>query len=591
MQKNMATPITNIGLGDIQTEFGGTPETSLSEYYRNLEYVPVTQEKSAHHPVIIPEAPQIVGGGGINPEISLGMFRGLSKKFKHTFNITADRFTSFNLRNELIAVGWSDTTIPVDVTINISAGIYVVSNTVTSPSINASDVFPPSSLLTINNNGYIYGRGGKGGKGGIYPSTPGENGEDGGNAIETSLRTNITNNGVIAGGGGGGGGSSGFAAIALLPSNSSGDSPSLHAAPVTIYGISGGGGAPFGAAGIQQTVRSAQLEATYGTFISQPTTLAATGAGLETVGVRGATDWPAVPFSTSQFYFYPGIYVQAGNGALPGSSGQYGTNIEVQGPKLISNGWIDSNGTTDRSVDGNGILAGTADALEYGFTTGGMGGMPGFGIVGGANVTWTKIGKLKGQVDSFGKFKTSSLSNLFPSTTRSVTKITGTRPAPPQPYYWYAGRTQTTTQFGQALGWSTVYGDEFYSYSSITEGVNRNPPYTKLYNGSPTGTISYSCIVELQNPANLSLVGICDDALMSTVYVDGMYQSISGNAQLLKNQVGATWNLSVSAGIHVITIQIQDYGGNFSGHMFNIRVTAGQFNEVIVRPDEWYVTP
>lgn len=576
----MATPITNIGMGDIQTEFGGTPETSLSEYYRNLSYVPVTQTKSDHHPVIIPEAPQIVGGGGgINPEISIGMFRGLSKKFKHTFNITADRFTTFNLKNELTAVGWSDTTVPVDVTINISAGVYVVSNSVTTPTIDAGDVFPASSSLVINNNGYIFGRGGNGGQGGIYPHTPGANGQNGGDAVKISLRTTITNNGVISGGGGGGGGSSGMATFSYMQSNSSGDGPGYHAAPVTIHGISGGGGAPFGAAGPVQTVRSAILDhVTYGTFVPQPTTYPASSAGLETIGVRGYTNLSRP-------------HVQAGNGAIPGSSGQYGTNIEPQGPKLTSNGWEDANGVIDRPTDGLGLPIGMFDAVDFGFTTGGLGGLPGYGIVGGINVTWNKIGKLKGRIDSFGKFKTKSLTGFFSSETRSVTKISGNRPPPPQPYYWGIGLTQTTTTFGQSRGWSTVYGDEFYSYSSITEGVNMNPPYTKIYNGSPSGTIMYSCIVELVSPANLSLVGIADDILLSTVYVDGVYQSISGNGQVLKNQVGTTWNLSVPAGIRVITIQIQDYGGNFSGHMFNLKITSGQFGQVVVNPDEWYVTP
>jgi len=212
----MATPITNIGLGDIQTEFGGTPETSLTEYYRKGTYVPETQEKSEHHPVIMPLAPVFVDGGdgpgsftGFS-EISIGMFRGLSKKFKHTFNITSDRFTTFNLKNELTAVGWNDTSIPVDVTINISSGVYVVSNSVNIPAIDASDVFPNRSLLTINNAGYIFGRGGNGGQGGIYPNTPGANGQDGGTAINVNLRTKIFNHNAISGGGGGGGGSSGY---------------------------------------------------------------------------------------------------------------------------------------------------------------------------------------------------------------------------------------------------------------------------------------------------------------------------------------------------------------------------------------------
>ncbi len=232
----MPVPVNHVGMSDIQTEYGGSSEISLTEYYRGDQYVPINQLKSIHTNKEIP-----LVSGGRTQEISIGMFRGTAKQFEWVFNITQDRYTTFNLYNELVAVGW-DENVPVKVTINVYSGVYVVSQNTTTPTIDASMTFPQGSELLLNNYGNIYGRGGKGGTGGRYPDTNGGTGENGGTAFHTSIRTKILNTGTIAGGGGGGGGSAGVFRLEIQEDQ-------YNAYKIGFYGAGGGGGQPFGQTG------------------------------------------------------------------------------------------------------------------------------------------------------------------------------------------------------------------------------------------------------------------------------------------------------------------------------------------------------
>jgi hypothetical protein len=118
----MTVPVNHVGMRNIQDEFGGSSSDgiSISEYYRGGSYVPLNQLPSIHSTGPIP-----LLSGGVGKTISIGMFRGTAKFFQWTFNITQDRFNTFNLYNELGAVGW-DGSIPIEVTINISTGVYIV---------------------------------------------------------------------------------------------------------------------------------------------------------------------------------------------------------------------------------------------------------------------------------------------------------------------------------------------------------------------------------------------------------------------------------------------------------------------------------
>ena len=65
----MTTPTTNIGLGNIQTEFGGSSPISLSEYYCGGANVNISQVKS-------PVDSEFISTSGT---IRIGMFRNLGK--------------------------------------------------------------------------------------------------------------------------------------------------------------------------------------------------------------------------------------------------------------------------------------------------------------------------------------------------------------------------------------------------------------------------------------------------------------------------------------------------------------------------------
>ena len=62
----MAVPTTNVSLGSIQTEFGGSAPTSINEYYRGGTYVPIGTTSS-------------YGTIPTSGQIDFGVFRGTSK--------------------------------------------------------------------------------------------------------------------------------------------------------------------------------------------------------------------------------------------------------------------------------------------------------------------------------------------------------------------------------------------------------------------------------------------------------------------------------------------------------------------------------
>ena len=148
-------------------------------------------------------------------------------------SVTTNNITK-SIHNRAIALGW-DGVHPVNYELTILVYTYVLG----TPGARATsgknsleidrNQFPAGSVITINNYGYIYGGGGGGGSSGYYPSSWVYDGVgNGGDAITisssgNSIEININNIGSLAGGGGGG---------------------------ETMYGgVSGGGGAPYGAAG------------------------------------------------------------------------------------------------------------------------------------------------------------------------------------------------------------------------------------------------------------------------------------------------------------------------------------------------------
>jgi hypothetical protein len=87
--------------------------------------------------------------------------------------------------------------------VTIDSGVFISSNSTSSPALTTGSGWPSGAVLTITNNGTIAG---KGGDGGDYSATSPGNGTAGGDAIVFTIDATLVNNGTISGGGGGGGG-------------------------------------------------------------------------------------------------------------------------------------------------------------------------------------------------------------------------------------------------------------------------------------------------------------------------------------------------------------------------------------------------
>lgn len=107
-----------------------------------------------------------------------------------------------NANNYNIAQNLGNLTEPANITMTISSNVIIGSASASLPALTTGNL-PLGSIITLINNGKIFGAGGSGGQG----STGGA-GDKGGDAIFTSVPISIENNGIIGSGGGGGGGGS-----------------------------------------------------------------------------------------------------------------------------------------------------------------------------------------------------------------------------------------------------------------------------------------------------------------------------------------------------------------------------------------------
>jgi hypothetical protein len=208
-------PLTLI---DIQTEFGGSPATNLTEYYAGGAYV----------------AAGTSGTYGYVPssgEISIRNFYGTSAASPAWTGIIATNQTNLDLYTWAISEGFPGSG---QATITVAPGVYVYSTSTSNAGLTIPSSFGAGNLTFVN-NGYIVGQGGAGGGG---DSGPGQNG---GAAISILTPVTLTNNSYVAGGGGGGAGApSPF--IAYGGGGAGGGSGAL-------VGINGGAGGYLGSAG------------------------------------------------------------------------------------------------------------------------------------------------------------------------------------------------------------------------------------------------------------------------------------------------------------------------------------------------------
>lgn len=129
--------------------------------------------------------------------------------------------TNLDLRTRLISTGTiKNNRTTKHIKVIIPVGVTIGSSNTSYPVLNITN-FNSNEILTVINNGNIYGAGGAAGSAGsagccggacgcvCQYATPGTNGSNGGNALYITSRCTIINNGYIYSGGGGGGGSGG----------------------------------------------------------------------------------------------------------------------------------------------------------------------------------------------------------------------------------------------------------------------------------------------------------------------------------------------------------------------------------------------
>lgn len=213
--------------------------------------------------------------------------RGFGFTTEDFFSFTAtiaSNTTSYNLRTAALAAGWTGTS-KLKAVINVNSGVRLngTGNTTSSALILTS--IPAKSIITLNNNGTIYGAGGTGGtslwKAGVAGNTsPAAIGQGGSNApdgwgsgmpngstgqygsgssgftaiyLDSNVVFNIYNYGIITGGGGGsggmgvnndGGGNGGNGGIALVETTT--PTVTLYNQSGGVFGGGGGGGSGWG---------------------------------------------------------------------------------------------------------------------------------------------------------------------------------------------------------------------------------------------------------------------------------------------------------------------------------------------------------
>lgn len=305
-----------ISLANVATEFGGSTPHSLSEYYSAAAGVPSSGT------------------------ISLSNFYGKSAvAASFTFTLTSSQ-QNWNLRSAAISGGWNGSQ---QLIVNINSGVYVWSDSISLAGMIVSGSF--AGGLTVNNSGFIMGRGGNGGS----SNTGSQNGGPGITASITSGSATFDNksSGYIGGGGGGGA----VARFATGGGGAGGGVGGTHASRVT-----GGTGGSIGQSGGSGTSYSAPHSAYAGTGGG-----AGGGGGMDDDN-GSDTGWTA---GGGGGRILPGT--GGGGGTSGGSAGSAGGNGSVSNDLYRAGGgggW----GASGGSYSGGGAGSGGAAISGSGYT-------------------------------------------------------------------------------------------------------------------------------------------------------------------------------------------------------------------------------
>lgn len=238
----------------------------------------------------------------------------------------------------------------VTITLTINSGVYVWSDRVDTPGLTVGG-FAAGSSITINNNGFIIGKGGLGVAPGVT-TISGVVGNPGGPAMSISNPVTISTPGYIAGGGGSGG--SGGGGVSASPGSSGGGAGGGAGG-----GSSGGVGGGVGSAGANAVTEGGG------------------GGGRILPGIGGA----AVANSGN---------VEPGNGGGAGGGGGSMNNTGGGGAGGSGSAAGGSGVTATGSRGGGGGGWGAAGGVGTGANAGKAGGIGGKAVVtNGHTVTWT----------------------------------------------------------------------------------------------------------------------------------------------------------------------------------------------------------
>jgi hypothetical protein len=168
-----------LSFSEIVAEFADTAPYSLSEFYRGAGKVPTNNTN-------------VPASGAI----SFSSFYNAVNRI--TVNYTISSHTQQATLNPTSFAGYVAGI--SDITITVDSGIYVWSDSVSTPALTINGGLASGDTIKLVNNGYIIGKGGAGGGTLGAPPAP----SPAGDALSINLPLSITNNSYIAGGGGGG---------------------------------------------------------------------------------------------------------------------------------------------------------------------------------------------------------------------------------------------------------------------------------------------------------------------------------------------------------------------------------------------------
>jgi hypothetical protein len=240
--------------------------------------------------------------------------------------VIAVNTTDYNIKTAALAAGW-DGSAPADIVVTVNSGVYVGSTSNSTPGLDTGTGFPASGKLSLNNLGYILGKGGNanGGAGGpaflaqvpiaVDNASGVIGGGGGGGGYGQQMQGKFDKSAYRYGGGGGGGGGAGYSV-----SSGGGINGGTSADYDPVYNTSGSGGsATAGGAGGGAGIAKFSGPSSY--WVSGGS--GGAGGGLGASGAGGGAGW------VGGYITSPGVASAASSGGAGGNCTVSGSNANI----------------------------------------------------------------------------------------------------------------------------------------------------------------------------------------------------------------------------------------------------------------------